>query len=315
MNSKVQISTLLFIFVIALASAHTNAQAPVKMTLDEFLNTAAKERQAYIDGFRDLTAPESKTFTLFNKDGEVKKTRSVRSLFLVYQLKKRSGTQEIRSVISVDGKPVSGAEQRSQEFFDKVTKAENVEKEIKSVRDESLRYDDYLLIDNSTLFEAVTLASNLRPLFDFKFIGTEMVNGILTNVVTYDQTQDSEYIGINDKSRADDGKLNLDFAVDVDGKNVSPRLDGKMWFDASNGKLIRELRRLTVKPDKFPSRQVAQEMTFDYAPSNFEIYTPKRIVYTFFDLDKKHEPRKDTMVTFEYGEFTQPHTDVRLLDD
>ena len=81
------------------------AQAERPQDLDTVFNTAREQVLEYIKAFRNLAATEKKTFQLLKPDGAIKKSRSVESNFIVYQLStKNEKIVEYRHVLSVDGK-------------------------------------------------------------------------------------------------------------------------------------------------------------------------------------------------------------------
>jgi hypothetical protein len=73
---------------------------------------------------------------------------------------------------------------------------------------------------------------------------------------------------------------------------------------------------LAVQPEGFPGPVVVARDEFNYQPSRFEILTPSKIVHTHCELQRKERSaRPEASVTFEYGEFIKPETEVREIEE
>ncbi|MEP7075332.1 MAG: hypothetical protein ABI878_05935, partial [Acidobacteriota bacterium] len=184
---------MVFFLLITFGSiASLRAQQPSQPLLDNILDKAGEETLKYIDSFKNLLSEETKTIETFDKHGEVKKTKTIKSTFLVYQLTKdETRSAEFRNVVSVDGKPLDNADKRTQDFFTKVSSAESSSKELEQLYKESSRYDGDLVVDGLTLFQSLVLAKNLRPLFAFSYVGTTVKDGTSVYEIAYQQTKGS----------------------------------------------------------------------------------------------------------------------------
>ncbi len=280
--------------------------------IDQIVNGAANQRKAYIEEFKNLMSQETKTFEVFDKKGNVKKKRSIVSTFIVYQLSKdERSIAEYRNVISVDGRKLDDADKRAQDFFEEIAKVDSSKKELEKLDKEGSRFDEEISLNLFTLYQAVALADNLRPYFEFKLEGTEMRGDREITVVSYQQVKDSPYITTELKRVPSDGKLTLVYDVDMDG-DVRPRLRGKLWIDALTFQVWKEVRAMTVQPEGLTLPSVFAENTFEYQAGDFGILTPKKIAYTQFRVDKKGlDVRKEAGVTFDYENFTKPDVEVK----
>jgi hypothetical protein len=290
------------------------AQASGAIPIGEIIARSSAQRSVFIDEFRNLLAQETKTFQILDKKDVIKKTRTVGSTFLVYQLAKDNNRiAEFRSVLSVDGKPIENTEGRSQEFFEKIVKAENSKKELEKLQSESLRYDEGIFISDLTLFQAVALVDNLRPYFDFTLEGKEMLGGNVVYVVRYSQNKASPYVFANLKKQPADGKLSVfyDAGIGADG-DLNERLSGRFWIDAQTFQVRREVREMSLQPKDFASRAKLAESTFEYDNSDFNILTPKKITHVQYRLKKNEQPaKKEAVIIFEYSKFRKPDVDVK----
>ena len=105
------------------------------------LQEAKKRWQEYVDLFKDLTAVETKTTELIDKNGKVDKQRKVISDFLVYASPIKSTiVNEYRITREVDGKAVGKEGKQAVELFEKLAKAKTLEQEGKRLREENLRH-------------------------------------------------------------------------------------------------------------------------------------------------------------------------------
>lgn len=291
-------------------------------SLEAILTEAEKQTVSYQEAFKNLLAIETKTFEEYGKNGDVKNQTVVESNFLVYQSSKNQNiSSELRNVIKVDGKAVPDSQSRSDRLFAELQKASTYRSELEKIQKEGNRYDKTLVIDGVTLFEGVALLNNLRPFFDFKLVGTETYQGSDCFVVSYLQTKKSPYITLN----SDDGPKNemptrevsLGFKFDLPKslKNSDAFLNGKLWIDAKTFRIRREERFLTVNTEE---PVIVLESIFEYQPSNYEIFVPKRISIVINEVrkqDNKNVAVKDIKVDFDYSEFRKSETDVKILDD
>src|SRR5688572_13958751 len=306
---------VLFSFIsILFISFSIFAQQTTPPTVDEIVRRAAEQTPVYVEAFKNLLSEETKTFEIYDRDGDVRKRRVVRSTFIVYQLSKDEGRiVEYRNVTSVDGRPLSQIDARAQEFFEKLVKVESSAKELERIETESQRYDEELYISNLTLFQSVALGENVRKYFDFTLRGKETVDGIETYVIEYRQNRASPNITVSD-TPGSGAALNYD--VDLKGlKDVNERLNGKFWIDTQTFQVVREVRELSIQPSGFESRVPISENRFDFQRSEFGILTPKRISHVQFDIDKKKRTSvKGVQVIFDYDKFTRPDVDVKASD-
>jgi hypothetical protein len=245
------LSKLLIVIFILSAAVFVFAQdapvvspSPASINLDTILNEAARQSVRYRETFRDLLATEIKTFERFENDGDLKNRTKIESNFFVYQSSKDGKTSsELRNVVKVDDKPVPDSQARADRFLGELQKAKTVAKELEKIQDESLRYDKSFAIYGLTLFEAIALAENMRPYFDFNLLGTENYMGREVYVVAYRQMKKSPFITINEK-KSDAAALRADFDVSLPGslKKTDKILRGKLWIDAQTFQLAREER-------------------------------------------------------------------------
>lgn len=305
------------VFLLFLSCLGGRGQTPGTTSINDILAGAAEQRKAYINEFKNLMSQETKTFQVFDKKGQVKKRRSVVSIFIVYQLSKDDRSiAEYRNVVSVDGKKVEDADKRAQDFFEEIAKLDSSRKEMEKLDKEGSRYDDEISLNLFTLYQSVALADNMLPFFEFKLEGVEKMGDRDVFVVSYQQTKDSPYILTDPKKATADGNLTLVYDVDYrDNRNLNSRLRGKMWIDGLTFQIWKELRVLTVQPEGFSTAAVFAENTFEYSSSDFGVLTPRKISYTQFRIDKK-EPvaRKEAAVIFDYENFTKPDVEVKSAD-
>ncbi len=292
--------------------------SPTPPNLDTILNEAAKQTQNYREAFRDLLATETKTFVSYKKNGNLDDTKKVESNFFVYQSSKNRQTSELRNIVKVDDKLIPNSQERANRFLGELQKTKTVEKELEKIQDESLRYDKSFIISGLTIFEAIALAENLRPSFDFNLIGLENYKGRDVYKVGYRQTRKTPYITINEK-RSDEATFKADFDVNLPGslKKSEKFLQGKLWLDAETFQLVREERQIVVQAD---TPLVVQETIFEFAPSQYEIFVPKKIVFTDYSVKKGSDKNnfttsKNAQMTFDYSEFKKTDVEIEVLDD
>jgi hypothetical protein len=307
--------------VLALNFYAARAQNPAipAAPLETVLTEAQKQTDNYRETFRNLLADETKIFEDFDKNGASDSRTTVRSNFLVYQSgKNASVTTEMRNVTEVNGKPVGDSQKRAGEFLSELEKEKTLEKELQRIQKESSRYDKTWEVYGLTLNQAVALAPNLRPFFDFKMLGTESYQGTEVYVVSYQQTKKSPYNTLNGKD-SNGAELTLNFRLDVPGelKKNDNFLRGKLWIDAKTYQIWREERELTIQSGE---PLVLLSNVFEYQASDYGILVPKIIALTVFNIKKekggdRFVSVKDASINFEYSKFRQTNVEVRILDD
>ena len=301
--------------LIVSAAAFSQTPNPPTPGTDEIVRQAAAQRLAYVAEFKNLLSRETKTFQTLAKDGRVKDEKTVVSTFLVYQLPGDGGRiSEFRSVQSVDGKPVEGAETRTNEFFRTVAKAGTNAQQLAVIQKESTRFDDGFVIDGLTLYQAIELDDNLRPAFKFTLRGRENFGGHPVYVIDYEQTAATPYIYTNSKKAPPDDKLSYTFNSGYGNRDVDPRLNGTLYIDAATYQVRRATRRATISPDRSGSRVKVSETDFQYTDSEFGILPPKKIVLTQFRA-KSDTEQKESVVIFDYDKFRHPETDVKVVEE
>ena len=308
-----KITLILFLTMVFIGSL--KAQNPP--TIEIILTESGKQTTNYREAFKNLLAIETKTFEQFGKNGEVKEKKTVESNFLVYQSSKDAKvSSELRSVTKVDGKPVSDSVERSNRFFAELAKATTLKSELEKIQKEGNRYDKTIEVIGLTLYEAVILSDNLRPFFDFKLLSSENYQGNDVFVIGYTQTKKSPFISFNeDNKNSKDLTLNFELDLPKSLRKTDAFLNGKLWIDAKTYQIRREERILTIQTAN-PIN--IMESTFEYQPSNFEIFVTKQIsvlVNKLKEKDKKYIVTKETKVSFDYSEFKKSETDVKIIDD
>ena len=309
--------TALACTVVLAAISFSFSQNTADIPLPEIIRRAAEQRTAYQEVFKNLLSRETKTSETYKKNGEVKKQRTVVSTFLVYQLSKDANRiSEFRNIKSVDGKPLNNTETRAQSLFETVSKAESSDKELQKIEDESQRYDEDIAVTGLTLFQAVPLSDNLRPFFDFKLEGKDVIGGIPVYVVSYRQTKATPYISANPLRLANDHRLSVFYDSGIrSDRDLGERLSGKFWIDSETFEVWREVRDFTLQPPDFQKPVLLAETAFEFQKSDFGILVPKRIIHTQNQiLEGDQSARKEARITFEYDNFTKPDVEVKSAE-
>jgi hypothetical protein len=283
--------------------------------LETILKLADIQTQRYRDEFKNLLSEETKTFDVFDKNGDLKKRTVIESNFIIYQSSKdETASTEYRNVFKVDGKLVGDSEKRTTELFEKIAKADSVHQELARIQKESSRYDKTLEINGLTLLQSPILAEYSRPYFDFKLVGREVAVGVEVYVVEYKQIKPSPYILI-DEETTDRNKLTLGFNLDLPDslKKSNVFLRGKLWIDAKTFQIWHEERELVARVENTSKQVVLLRSEFDYHPSDFDILVPKKIAFTYFEIKTKGKEIStvlDTKATFEYAKFSKSEVEV-----
>ena len=289
--------------------------------LETIVAEAEKQTRNYREEFKNLLGDETKTFETFDKKGQTKKQTVVESNFIVYQSPKDENlVTEYRNVVKVNGKAVGDSDRRATNLFENLANSASAQQELENVQKESSRYDKTLDINGFTLFQSPVLAEHARPFFDFALDAPETIDGAEVYVVSYRQKSKSPYVIFNDDQPKPD-KLFVSFDVDAPDSITEPNalLRGKIWIDKATFQIRRERRELTIQPAALSAPLVVNETDIEYQPSEVGILTPKRIVFTDYNVKSKNKGQDisavlDTKATFVYTKFTKSDVEVKSGD-
>ena len=295
------------------------AQTDVQPDLNAILKNAGEKTQNYREEFKNLLAVETKTFEIFDKNGNSKKNSVVESNFIIFQsAKDQSIASEYRDVYKVDGKVINDNTARANSLLAELAKSNSVKQELEKIQKESLRYDKNLEITGLTLFQSPILEEYNRQYFDFKAVGRETFNNSDVYVIEYQQTKQSPYVLINDDKNTTK-KLSLSFDLDLPKSLDKSKilLRGKFLIDAKTFQIWREERELYAQTE-IPV--VILKTEFEYQPSEFGILVPKQINLIQYRIKKAEKEGqisavKDTQVDFTYSKFKKANSEVQIIEE
>jgi hypothetical protein len=302
-------------FLILLYSCRAFSQ---ELNLEEFLTKAEKASKNYVETFKNLVAEETKTTTTFKNDGSVDDTRIVKSNFIVYQSEKSPAVSEFRTVFEYNGKNVAEKDDDVVKFFQKLSKSDNSSEEFRKVKNQSLRFDGRFRVWGMTLGQDFLLGSEVRKIFDYKFLGTEKIDGRGFYWIEYKQKEYSYFIQVN--STKEEEKLSNGFQFDTQISNAfqptNPRLKGKMLLDSETGQMLKNTFTVEINPKVLDKSIITNESSYEYQRSKFGILIPKTISITAFRVlgkSTKDDVRsiKFSNMTAEYSKFTSLDTEAK----
>lgn len=294
------------------------AVVPQPIDLPTILLKADEQTGNYQEEFKNLLGEETKTFETFDKNGKAKKRTVVESNFIVYQSSKDAAqVTEYRNAVKVDGKAVGDSSKRTTDLFENISKSASAQTELESIQKESSRYDKTLDLNGFTLFQAPVFADHIRPSFDFTLGADETIDGAEVYAISYRQKAKSPYVIFNDDQPKSD-KFYFSYEVNVPDSIEQPNalLRGKIWIDKKTFQIRRETRELTIQPAELQTPLVVNQTELEYQPSELGILTPKRIVYTDYNVKSKNKGKEisavlDSKATFEYNKFTKSDVEVK----
>jgi hypothetical protein len=271
------------------------ASNPAQAQLDDLLDRAAARTLEYTNVFKDLMAEERQLTELYDSSGQLIRRRRITSDFVVYQSQLNSALMvEYRNVREVDGVAVSDQRERVMSLAERLVKVDSVTKELDRIDREASRYDLNYSVKGYTLNQGMALQKEVRAAFKFEEAGREMLDGHEVVRVNYQQVAQHPQI-----------KFNLSLPKI---KSSQPVYRGRLWLDAETARLWREEREIIVRLPKLADPVALMSFEFRYAPSNFKILTPRRIVFTTLGSIKRVDGQPPVLspggrVSFEYGSF------------
>ena len=290
--------------LISFASA--NGQKLSDAELKTVLTTATEKTSEYSNVFKNLTVEEIKTFEIFDNDGKIKSRKKILSDLIIYEPATGEGKLgEFRNVREVDGKKIKNSEKRTVKIFAELVNAKSFEEELKKLNKESSRYDENLSIYGFTLTQYVPLTSNIISSFKFEEIGRENIEGKEAVVVKFQQT-------------AVNPNINLKIGAPDYFEISNTFYRGTVWLDLKNHRILRLITEVTAESVKFTEPFVTLRQEYNYQPSDFEIYLPRKIMSENFtpQVDKdvklqlktgkaKLRPLLQTRLIMEYKNFSK----------
>src|SRR5262245_59392055 len=168
--------------------------AKASETLNNMLNAARGRAEEYNTLFRDLATEEVRTSILFKKSGEEDKRRKVVCEFVVYQSRIEPDLAfEYRSAKSVDGKLMSGQENRMMKLFENLNKAETALKEREMINKESFSHDRIgFAFYGTVIYQWRELMEYARNSLEIEYVGTDIIDGQETVALNFQQTSGNE---------------------------------------------------------------------------------------------------------------------------
>jgi hypothetical protein len=306
----------IFIFVSGVKAQAVFSQTELSRLLDKS-ETATRQ---YSETFNNLSAEETKFFEDYDKNGNVKETRRIKSNFIVYQSPRNAIANEFRNVMEFNGKMVARKDEEIAKFFEKLAKAGTDAEEWRKIRNEGVRFDGRSSTWGMTLWQ-VSPFGNLRPFFEFQIIDTEKIEGRETYVVEYQQIKPTLLIKADpteDELKKEPGGRQYNTSTPEVFRPTNPRLFGKIWLDAETAQIWRNEFKVVLNPARLSKSVVSEELIYEYQPSEFKILVPKKFVLTTYRIsgsgDKDLLVVKDRRMTFEYSKFSEIKTEIQKYE-
>jgi hypothetical protein len=285
--------------------------------LKDFLGKAEKATEQYSETFKNLFAEETKTFEDYGKNGELKETRRVKSVFIVYQSPNNKSVGELRNVTEFDGKNVARDEKKIVEFFDKLAKSDTTREELNRIINDGIRFDGRSTAWGMTLWQESPL-NLLRPFFDYKIIGREKIENRDVLIVEYHQTKPTLLVKFNPTNedwRKEPNGRQYFAKISSDFRPANPLINGKIWLDAETAQIWRNEFKIMIQPARLSKPVAALELSYEYQPSEFKVLVPKKFVIATYKIsgssDKDLSVTKDRLMKFEYSKFNEFKTESK----
>ncbi len=308
-----------FLFAIAFLLVSIQQLTAQEIDLEKFLDRAYQATIQYQETFKNLVSEELRTYDYFRKDGTLEDSRKIRSIFIVYQSPKNNAIAEFRNVIEFNGKNVAREDKDIVKFFEKLSKSDSNEEEIKRLRKEADRFDGKTHAYGMTLSEAFILHRLYRPSFEFKILGKDKIEGHDVIIVEYNQTKENLRISVNatnEERKKEPNGIGFNLLDLPDRfRPTNPRLHGKLWLDAETAQLWRNDFTVSIQPAVFSKPIISSEFSYQYQSGEYGILLPKIFSMTGYRFSGKTDAdlvrNKFGTKTFEYSKFSKPDSQVK----
>ena len=272
------------------------AQRPAGGELDDILRQAAKGRQAYIDGFKDLTTIETRVTELLDKNGRTEQQQTVVSDFLIYQSRfKNDVASEYRITREINGKAARHPTDEALKFFRELAKAKTLAEENQTIREQNSRHVLRFLVWGLSLQPVPPIRQDSQHDFDFAVVGRERLG-------------DHDTIGFGYQSK-ELRPVGQTMARALFRRFKSPRSGqrGHVWLDGQDWRIRRWVDETLGVDDEITTPVVVARKDIEYEPNPVGLLLPRRIVNsTFGRTAGKESPRTMrplTRITFTYEPF------------
>jgi hypothetical protein len=311
----------MFVFticVVALLANIVKAQTiPTQTELENFLVKAEKSTVQYSETFTNLVAEETKTFEDYGKNGELKETRRIKSIFIVYQSPNNKSVGEFRNVTEFNGKNVARRDKEVTEFFSKLARSNSIREELNRIQKDGMRFDGRSSAWGMTLWQESPF-KNFRPFFEYEVIGRDRIENRDVVVINYRQTKPTLLIKFNptdeDWKKEPNGRQYYTQMPTV-FRPANPRIVGKIWLDAETAQIWRNEFKVMIQPVQLSKPLTALELSYEYQSSEFKVLVPKKFVIATYKIsgssDKDLSITKDRMMRFEYSKFSEFKTETK----
>ena len=311
----------MFVFticVVALLANIVEAQTISTQTeLENFLVKAEKSTVQYSETFTNLVAEETKTFEDYGKNGELKETRLIKSIFIVYQSPNNKSVGEFRNVTEFNGKNVARRDKEVTEFFSKLARSNSIREELNRIQKDGMRFDGRSSAWGMTLWQESPF-KNFRPFFEYEVIGRDRIENRDVVVINYRQTKPTLLIKFNptdeDWKKEPNGRQYYTQMPTV-FRPANPRIVGKIWLDAETAQIWRNEFKVMIQPVQLSKPLTALELSYEYQSSEFKVLVPKKFVIATYKIsgssDKDLSITKDRMMRFEYSKFSEFKTETK----
>jgi hypothetical protein len=260
--------------------------------LEHVLQQVEKSRRQYIDTFRDLTAVETLTTEVMNKDAAVARQRTVISDFYVYPMRFRpDSVREYRITRQVDGKPAGNPTDEAMKLFRALAKAKTFQEEDEAILEQNFKHVLRFIHLGLAVGPLWALHPDQRQNFNFSIAGREQLGGREVVVLTYEPKT----------FRPPRSPVMVDSF-----KNPRTAFRGRVWLDANDWRIHRWLDDTIILDDDITTPAILMHKEIDYESGAIGV-VPKRIaVATFAKNGNKKTPQRLRPVirqTFSYEAF------------
>jgi hypothetical protein len=287
---------------LALLLASTGRAQQPDAQLAALLERVDVNAEHYTKTFKDLTAEERRHFELFGPDGKLSAQNRIVADLIVYQSQRNAKRAvEFRNIREVDGAPVKQQTERLEKLFERLSKDDSADKELQRIIKESTRYDFGYQLTGYLFYKAIASWKSAQPLFRFESAGPVRVGERELLRVNFEQTQfKPDMFGL---SRIFDP-----------AKFTGPLMRGTYWIDQATAEIWREHHEIFFRDNQSSATHKVIEVDFDFAPSQYEVFLPQRVVLQFFRAAKAKKDAPVTMyrtvkVVSEFSDFRRFNTE------
>ena len=246
----------------------------------------------------------------------------IKSWFIVYPSFHNNTIQEFRNVFEYNGRRIDVGNRTTEKLFRELAKTSSAAKEYIKIHKYGTRFDGRVSSWGVTLNQPRPFGRQLKEFFEFEYIGTEEeANGREVAIIRYRQIKPTLLISsspsLKDRLKFPGG-TEYTSPTSTHFRPTNPLMNGRLWLDRETAQIRKNEFEIVLHPKALSKPVTNVEIVYEYQPSEFGVFLPKRFLIRSFRIKGKNDASlkisKDSETIYEYSKFSEFKTDAKVED-